>query len=65
MNNRAPSDTIFLYKLSIQLYKLYNSKEHSFELESNFNIKTDTVFNHEIEHEKSWFKHFDKQIFSS
>ena len=32
------------------------------ELESNFDIRTDTFFYHEIEHEKSRFKHFDNRF---
>ena len=31
MNKRAPPETMLLYKLSIQLFKLYNQNEHSLE----------------------------------
>ena len=29
LSKRAPPDSISLYKLSIQIFKLYNAKEHS------------------------------------
>ena len=31
MNNRAPPEAILSYKLAIQLFKLYNSNEHTYE----------------------------------
>ena len=38
MSSRALPDSMMLFKLSIQLYKLYNAKEHSLEwISLNFN----------------------------